>query len=126
MSFRQACRFCVVKAFKVVHLLISITAQNEKWNAHEQKWRLLYFKCCSVGLVYFIIVCTLEKKLTHFATKSSEIIIASRKVGSALQNQYCFIKRNSIFLMILNFVTICDYTAVHRNTTRVCQYKNYK
>jgi hypothetical protein len=29
----------------------SSTEQNEKWNAYEHDWRLLYFKCCSVYLV---------------------------------------------------------------------------
>jgi hypothetical protein len=30
---------------------------------------------------------TLKKKFTHFATKSSEIIIASRRAGSTLQKR---------------------------------------
>jgi hypothetical protein len=90
-----------------------------------------------------------QKDLKHFATKSSEIIIAFRKAGSALQKRVLLYKKQNknkskskkkeqfflMSLMMLNFViqglydtqyTICDYTAMHRNTTRVCQYKNYK
>jgi hypothetical protein len=82
-------------------------------------------------------------------------VIVSRKAGSALQKRVLLYKKQKklkqkqkkeqdvfVFLnllMMLNFViqglydlqyTICDYAAVsaavHRNTTRVCQYKNYK
>jgi hypothetical protein len=60
---------------------------------------------------------TLRKKLTHFATKSSEIIISSRRAGSTLQKQSLLyktqkkIKANQkikyvflISLMMLDFV----------------------
>jgi hypothetical protein len=36
-----------------------------------------------------------KKKLTHFATKSSEIIIASRKASSALQKRVLLYKKEA-------------------------------
>jgi hypothetical protein len=50
-----------------------------------------------------------QKKLTHFATKSSEIIISSIRAGSTLQKRPLLYKnKNNIFLfslMMLNFFT---------------------
>jgi hypothetical protein len=55
---------------------------------------------------------TLKKKLTHFATKSSEIIISSIRAGSTLQKRSLLYKneKNIFFvflfsLMMLNFFT---------------------
>jgi hypothetical protein len=52
------------------------------------------YSCFNLKIKYLtsLIKYTLKKKLTHFAKKSSEIIISSRTAGSTLQNRLLLYK----------------------------------
>jgi hypothetical protein len=63
---------------------------------------------CFKILIAFNVKTTLKKKLTYFATKSGENITSSRRAGSTLQSDHCFIRRKKLKTMFLCFFDFVD------------------
>jgi hypothetical protein len=63
-----------------------------------------------VKTMFFVIIkiskCTLKKKLTHFATKSSEIIISSWKAGSTLQKRSLLYETQKKYIFLISLMML--------------------
>jgi hypothetical protein len=135
------CKILAYKRIKILRTFVGTLAVLVEFNFNSLKSSCHVITHMNIVFNYYnlMILCVcvvdakvLKKKLTHFATKSSKIMISSRIAGSTLQKRSLFYKTQTnkskrkkkkivflISLIILNFLTQ-GFHDIQITTTKFC------